>query len=204
MSRQPVRWIHGKAICHCPSFPTSKRWWKLTNEGSNGAWLHSGSLYHATPCISEQTKNWASGRDTWLEYAKARPSDKEDPWHPSTRRNKTEDEPYTGREDLIEHIHLFESTMVYQRNSDDGRWLIFPSTFLSGGGVLNWYCRLQHDTVDSFAELRRLFRGSTYLPRWSLTIFWWFIHHFLKAKWVTAWVCGSFQPWVFSLCRDKW
>ncbi|KAM2983216.1 hypothetical protein FF2_009173 [Malus domestica] len=62
---------------------------------------------------------------------------------------------YTGREDPIEHIYLFEFTMAYRIHNDEERCLIFPSTF--SGGALNWYCRLRPNIVDSFIELRRLF-----------------------------------------------
>ncbi|KAM2105443.1 hypothetical protein TB1_013884 [Malus domestica] len=62
---------------------------------------------------------------------------------------------YTGKEDLIEHLNLFESTMAYPMHTDKERCLFFPSTL--SGGALNWYCRLLPDTVDSFEELRKLF-----------------------------------------------
>ncbi|KAM2236788.1 hypothetical protein ACFX1S_012219 [Malus domestica] len=62
---------------------------------------------------------------------------------------------YTGREDPIEHLNLFESTMVYRRHTDEERCLLFPSTL--SGGALNWYCRLSPETVNSFEELRKLF-----------------------------------------------
>ncbi|KAM1728596.1 hypothetical protein ACFX12_019079 [Malus domestica] len=62
---------------------------------------------------------------------------------------------YTGREDPIEHLNLFESTMVYRRHIDEKRCLFFPSTL--SGGALNWYCRLPPETLDSFEELRKLF-----------------------------------------------
>ncbi|KAM2273084.1 hypothetical protein EV1_042399 [Malus domestica] len=62
---------------------------------------------------------------------------------------------YTGKEDPIEHLNLFESTMVYRRHTDEERCLLFPSTL--SGGALNWYCRLPPETVDSFEELRKLF-----------------------------------------------
>ncbi|KAM1628680.1 hypothetical protein ACFX2K_017066 [Malus domestica] len=62
---------------------------------------------------------------------------------------------YTGKEDPIEHLNLFESTMVYQRYTDEERCLLFPSTL--SGGALNWYCCLPPETVDSFEELRKLF-----------------------------------------------
>ncbi|KAM2039711.1 hypothetical protein ACFX1T_013128 [Malus domestica] len=38
---------------------------------------------------------------------------------------------YTGMEDPIEHLNLFESTMAYQMHTDEKRCLLFPST-LSG------------------------------------------------------------------------
>ncbi|KAM1041861.1 hypothetical protein ACFX2I_030941 [Malus domestica] len=62
---------------------------------------------------------------------------------------------YTGKEDPIEHLNLFESTMAYRMHTDEERCLLFPSTL--SGGALNWYCRLTPETVDSFEELRKLF-----------------------------------------------
>ncbi|KAM1232981.1 hypothetical protein EV1_002658 [Malus domestica] len=62
---------------------------------------------------------------------------------------------YTGMEDPIEHLNLFESTMAYRMNTDEERCLLFPSTH--SGGALNRYCRLPPETVDSFEELRKLF-----------------------------------------------
>ena len=62
---------------------------------------------------------------------------------------------YTGREDPIEHLNLFESTMAYRMHTDEERCLLFPSTL--SGGALNWYYRLPPETVDSFEELRKLF-----------------------------------------------
>ncbi|KAM1329349.1 hypothetical protein ACFX2F_013528 [Malus domestica] len=62
---------------------------------------------------------------------------------------------YTGKEDPIEHLNLFESTMAYRIHTDEERCLLFPSTL--SGGALNWYCRLTPETVDSFEELRKLF-----------------------------------------------
>ncbi|KAM1128089.1 hypothetical protein ACFX15_037400 [Malus domestica] len=40
-------------------------------------------------------------------------------------------------------------------HTDEERSLLFPFTL--SGGALNWYCRLPHETVDSFEELRKLF-----------------------------------------------
>ncbi|KAM1333889.1 hypothetical protein ACFX2F_009868 [Malus domestica] len=62
---------------------------------------------------------------------------------------------YTGREDSIEHLNLFESTMAYQMHTDEERCLLFLSTF--SVGALNWYCLFPPKTVDSFEELRKLF-----------------------------------------------
>ncbi|KAM1757205.1 hypothetical protein EV2_006613 [Malus domestica] len=45
--------------------------------------------------------------------------------------------------------------MAYRRHNDEEQCLIFPSTLCSG--ALNWYCRLRPNTMDSFAELMRLF-----------------------------------------------
>ncbi|KAM2568861.1 hypothetical protein TB2_009045 [Malus domestica] len=62
---------------------------------------------------------------------------------------------YTGREDPIEHLNLFESTMAYRMHTNEERCLLFPSILISG--ALNWYCRLPPEIVDSFEELRKLF-----------------------------------------------
>ncbi|KAM2006115.1 hypothetical protein ACFX15_001211 [Malus domestica] len=62
---------------------------------------------------------------------------------------------YTGREDPIKHLNLFESTMAYRMHTDEKRCLLFPSTL--SGGALNWYCCLPPEAVDSFEELRKLF-----------------------------------------------
>ncbi|KAM1029935.1 hypothetical protein ACFX2C_033890 [Malus domestica] len=62
---------------------------------------------------------------------------------------------YTRREDPIEHLNLFESTMAYQMHTDEERCLLFHYTL--SDGALNWYCRLPSKTVDSFDELRKLF-----------------------------------------------
>ncbi|KAM1578782.1 hypothetical protein ACFX11_040818 [Malus domestica] len=62
---------------------------------------------------------------------------------------------YTGNEDLIEHLKLFESIMAYRMHTNEERCLLFPSTL--SGGALNWYCRLPPKTIDSFEELRKLF-----------------------------------------------
>ena len=62
---------------------------------------------------------------------------------------------YTGNDDPIEHLNLFESTMAYRMHTNEERCLLFPSTL--SGGALNWYCRLPPETVDSFEELRKLF-----------------------------------------------
>ncbi|KAM2658076.1 hypothetical protein EV1_013382 [Malus domestica] len=45
--------------------------------------------------------------------------------------------------------------MAYRMHTDEERCLLFPSTL--SGRVLNWYCRLPPETVDSFEELRKLF-----------------------------------------------
>ncbi|KAM1294950.1 hypothetical protein ACFX2H_014817 [Malus domestica] len=46
--------------------------------------------------------------------------------------------------------------MAYQMHTDEERCLLFPS--ILSGGALNWYCRLPPETVDSFEELRKLFK----------------------------------------------
>ncbi|KAM1978735.1 hypothetical protein EV1_015015 [Malus domestica] len=38
---------------------------------------------------------------------------------------------YTGKEDPIEHLNLFESTMAYQMHNDEERCFFFPSTSLA-------------------------------------------------------------------------
>ncbi|TQD99925.1 hypothetical protein C1H46_014429 [Malus baccata] len=80
-------------------------------------------------------------------------------WNQAKTKQKTKQkldlQLYTGREDPIEHLNLFESTMVYRGHTDEERCLLFPSTL--SGGALNWYCRLPPETVDSFEELRKLF-----------------------------------------------
>ncbi|KAM1734298.1 hypothetical protein ACFX11_019802 [Malus domestica] len=85
------------------------------------------------------------------------PPHKKDPQHPlqAKTKQKLDLQLYTGREDPIEHLNLFESTMVYRRHTDEERCLLFPSTL--SGGALNWYCRLPPETVDSFEKLRKLF-----------------------------------------------
>ncbi|KAM2286748.1 hypothetical protein ACFX1S_039183 [Malus domestica] len=82
---------------------------------------------------------------------------KEDPQHPLQAKTKQKLglQLYTGKEDPIEHLNLFESTMAYRMHTDEERCLLFPSTL--SGGALNWYCRLTPETVDSFEELRKLF-----------------------------------------------
>ncbi|KAM2064631.1 hypothetical protein EV2_028540 [Malus domestica] len=62
---------------------------------------------------------------------------------------------YTGREDPIKHLNLFESTMAYRMHTNKERCLLFPSTL--SGGALNRYSRLSPEIVDSFEELRKLF-----------------------------------------------
>ncbi|KAM1787140.1 hypothetical protein ACFX11_037567 [Malus domestica] len=62
---------------------------------------------------------------------------------------------YTGREDPIEHLNLFESIMAYRMHTDEERCLLFPSTL--SDRALNWYNCLPPKTVDLFKELRKLF-----------------------------------------------
>ncbi|KAM3007365.1 hypothetical protein FF2_031612 [Malus domestica] len=54
---------------------------------------------------------------------------------------------YTGKDDPIEHLNLFESTMAYRMHTDEERCLLFPFTLFDG--ALNWHCRLPPETVDS-------------------------------------------------------
>ncbi|KAM1077947.1 hypothetical protein ACFX19_025670 [Malus domestica] len=85
------------------------------------------------------------------------PSYKEDPRHPLKAKTKQKLglQLYTGKEDPIEHLNLFESTMAYRMHTDEERCLLFPSTV--SGRALNWYCRLPPETIDSFEEFRKLF-----------------------------------------------
>ncbi|KAM1675565.1 hypothetical protein ACFX2K_041497 [Malus domestica] len=62
---------------------------------------------------------------------------------------------YTGTDDPIEHLNLFESTMAYWMHTDEKRCLLFPSTL--SGRALNWYCHLPPKTLDLFEELKKLF-----------------------------------------------
>ncbi|KAM1045942.1 hypothetical protein COP2_037911 [Malus domestica] len=55
--------------------------------------------------------------------------------------------------------------MAYQMHTDEKRCLLFPSTL--SGGALNWYCRLPPETVDSFEELRKLFKLDESLRKYA-------------------------------------
>ncbi|KAM2607803.1 hypothetical protein TB2_036309 [Malus domestica] len=55
--------------------------------------------------------------------------------------------------------------MAYQMHTDEERCLLFPSTL--SGGALNWYYRLPPETVDSFEELRKLFKLDESLRKYA-------------------------------------
>ncbi|KAM1568711.1 hypothetical protein ACFX10_033909 [Malus domestica] len=65
------------------------------------------------------------------------PSYKEVPRHPlqAKTKQKLSLQLYTGKENPIEHLNLFESTMAYRMHTDEKRCLFFPSTLV--GEALN-------------------------------------------------------------------
>ncbi|KAM2404351.1 hypothetical protein ACFXTH_031675 [Malus domestica] len=88
-----------------------------------------GDLRQKAPMVHDSTQD-----PFVLQLLKeAWPSYKEDPRHPLKAKTKQKLglQPYTGKEDLIEHFNLFESTMAYRMHTDEERCLLFPST-LSG------------------------------------------------------------------------
>ncbi|XP_020409532.1 uncharacterized protein LOC109946399 [Prunus persica] len=62
---------------------------------------------------------------------------------------------YTGTEDPLTHLHSFQSAIGCKGLSDEGQCLLFPSSLT--GAALNWFYRLEPETVDSFDELKQIF-----------------------------------------------
>ncbi|CAL8112760.1 unnamed protein product [Prunus armeniaca] len=62
---------------------------------------------------------------------------------------------YTGVEDLLTHLHSFQSAVGCKGLGDEGQCLLFPSSLT--GAALNWFYRLEPRTVDSFDELKQIF-----------------------------------------------
>lgn len=60
-----------------------------------------------------------------------------------------------GVEDPLTHLHSFESAIGYKGLSDEGQCLLFSSALT--GAALNWFYRLELETVDSFDELKQIF-----------------------------------------------
>ncbi|KAM1765008.1 hypothetical protein ACFX11_004191 [Malus domestica] len=92
-----------------------------------------GDLRKKAPVVHDSTQN-----PLVLQLLKeAWPSYEEDPRHPLQAKTKQKLglQLYTGREDLIEHLNLFESTMAYRMHTDEEQCLLFPSTI--SGGALN-------------------------------------------------------------------
>lgn len=62
---------------------------------------------------------------------------------------------YTGVKDPLTHLHTFQSASGCKGLCDEGQCLIFPFTLT--GATLNWFYRLEPNTVDSFDELKEIF-----------------------------------------------
>ncbi|XP_020410468.1 uncharacterized protein LOC109946586 [Prunus persica] len=62
---------------------------------------------------------------------------------------------YTGTEDPLTHLHSFQSAIGCKGLSDEGQCLLFPSSLT--GASLNWFYRLEPETVASFDELKQIF-----------------------------------------------
>ena len=62
---------------------------------------------------------------------------------------------YTGTEDPLTHLHSFQSAIGCKGLSDEGQCLLFPSSLTEA--ALNWFYRLEPETVDSFDELKQIF-----------------------------------------------
>ncbi|XP_020414875.1 uncharacterized protein LOC109947891 [Prunus persica] len=62
---------------------------------------------------------------------------------------------YTRTEDPLTHLHSFQSAIGCKGLSDEGQCLLFPSSLT--GAALNWFYRLEPETVDSFDELKQIF-----------------------------------------------
>ncbi|CAL2247842.1 unnamed protein product [Prunus armeniaca] len=62
---------------------------------------------------------------------------------------------YTGTEDPLTHIHSFQSALGCKGLTDEGMCLLFPSTL--SGATLNWFCRLNPRTINTFDSLKQAF-----------------------------------------------
>ncbi|XP_020419522.1 uncharacterized protein LOC109949179 [Prunus persica] len=62
---------------------------------------------------------------------------------------------YTGTENRLTHLHSFQSAIGCKGLSDEGQCLLFSSSLT--GAALNWFYRLEPETVDSFDELKQIF-----------------------------------------------
>ncbi|CAL8084630.1 unnamed protein product [Prunus armeniaca] len=62
---------------------------------------------------------------------------------------------YTGVEDPLMHLHSFQSVVGCKGLNDEGQCLLFPSALTEA--TLNWFYRLEPETVDSFDELKQIF-----------------------------------------------
>ncbi|CAL2239565.1 unnamed protein product [Prunus armeniaca] len=62
---------------------------------------------------------------------------------------------YTEVEDTLMHLHSFQSAVGCKGLSDEGQCLLFPSSLTEA--ALNWFYRLELETVDSFDELKHIF-----------------------------------------------
>ncbi|XP_020421423.1 uncharacterized protein LOC109949724 [Prunus persica] len=62
---------------------------------------------------------------------------------------------YTGTDDPLTHLHSFQSVIGCKGLSDEGQCLLFPSSLTKA--TLNWFYRLEPETVDSFDELKQIF-----------------------------------------------
>ncbi|KAM2041658.1 hypothetical protein ACFX16_035450 [Malus domestica] len=101
--------------------------------------IGDGDLRKKTPMVHDSTHDplvLQLLKEAWSSY-------KEDPRHPLQAKTKKKLglQLYTGKDDSIEHLNLFESTMAYRMHTDEERCLLFPSTL--SGGALN--CRFSHE-----------------------------------------------------------
>lgn len=62
---------------------------------------------------------------------------------------------YTGVEDLLTHLHTFQSALGCKGFNNEGQCLLFPFTLT--GVALNWFYKLEPSTIDFFDELKQIF-----------------------------------------------
>ncbi|KAM1568712.1 hypothetical protein ACFX10_033909 [Malus domestica] len=92
-----------------------------------------GDLRKKAPMVHDSTQDplvLQLFKEVWPSY-------KEVPRHPlqAKTKQKLSLQLYTGKENPIEHLNLFESTMAYRMHTDEKRCLFFPSTLV--GEALN-------------------------------------------------------------------